>query len=267
MRPKVSVIIPSYKPEKYLWECLDAINKQDLDKSLYEVIIVLNGCKEPYESRINKHIEGFEGSWRLIQLDDGGVSNARNIGIDNAEGEFIAFIDDDDYVSDSYLKSLLKVSSIDTVGLARPLAFKDDTREIVPYALTKEFDLKSKRGVCPFYFPKRLFAGPCMKLIHRDVLGEKRFDVRFKNSEDSLYMFSISCNIKKAAFTVPDAVYYRRYRDGSAITTKRSFWNKVSNANRIMWEETKLFWGHFPRYNFLFYSTRLLGAIRGAIKR
>lgn len=263
---RVSVIIPSYKPDDYIWTCLDSINKQELDKKLFEVIIVLNGCKEPYETLIKNYISGFEGSWKVIQLDKGGVSNARNVGIENSNGEFIAFVDDDDFVTSSYLTELLQISSINTIGICRPLSFKDGIGEIAPFSLTKEFDKKCPRKKCKFYIPKRLFAGPCMKFIHRDIIRDRRFDTRFKNSEDSLFMFTISDRIKYAAFTSKNAIYYRRFRVGSAVTRKRSFGDKAKNASKIMWEESKIFWQGFPRYNFRFYITRLLGAIRGAIK-
>lgn len=263
--PRISVIIPTYKPGDYIWECLDSLNCQDLSKELFEVIIVLNGCKEPYYTQILSYFEKKEGIWRLIQIDAAGVSNARNVGIDQSRGEYIAFIDDDDFVSAVYLKELLKISAPDTVGLCRPLAFTDVFRKEVPLAMTAEFDGKYMKGKQAFYKPKKLFAGPCMKLIHRMIIGNRRFDKRFKNSEDSLFMFTISDRIKWANFTSSDAVYYRRFREGSAVTTRRSFLEKINNALRIIKEETKLYWRFFPKYNFIFYITRILGAIHGTI--
>lgn len=263
--PKISVIIPTYKPQDYIWECLDSLKNQELDKEMFEVIIVLNGCRDPYESQIQSYIEQMDGSWKLIQLNEGGVSNARNVGIEQSQGEFIAFIDDDDIVSPAYLKELLMVSSHDTVGICRPVAFDDVSGKEVSIKMTDEFDNKAKLGKQPFYKPKKLFSGPCMKLIHRHIIGERRFDKRFKNSEDSLFMFTISNKIKWAAFTSSNAVYYRRFRSGSAVTSKRSFPDKLSNSCKIIGEESKLYWRHFPQYSFSFYFTRMLGAIHGAL--
>ncbi len=264
----ISVIIPSYKPKGYLWSCLKSIQSQSLDKSQYEVIIVLNGCREPYYSLIKSFLESSEVSFNftLIQLDAGGVSNARNKGIDSAKGEYIAFIDDDDYVSDSYLEELLKVSSYDTIGLSKTLAFYDGHEETFSYRLTKEYDNNHQRGKQPFFIPRRLFAGPCMKLIHRDIIGTRRFDVRFRNSEDSLFMFAISDRIRFASFTGETAVYYRRYREGSAVMAKRTSLEKAKNALQIIKEESRLYFIAFPKYKFVFYLTRVLGAVRGTIK-
>ena len=264
---RISVIIPSYKPKDYLWECLNSLQNQTLDRALYEVIIVLNGCKEPFDSRIREYLKNVppDLSYSFIQLDEGGVSNARNVGLNHAKGEYIAFVDDDDYVSDTYLEELLHVSSEDTVGLCRTLAYYDTSGEIRDYRLTKEYDDKHSFGKQPFHRPRRLFAGPCMKLIHKSIIGTRRFNTDFTNSEDSLFMFQISDRMKWADFTSDAAVYFRRYRQGSAVMRKRSKGEKIKNAIRVINEETKTYFWNFPRYNFFFYVTRILGAIRGTI--
>ena len=85
----ISVIIPTYKPKDYLWECLDSLSCQTIEKSKFEVLIILNGCNEPYNTQIIKYIESQQNvQWRLFQTDEPGVSNARNIGLDKAEGEY-----------------------------------------------------------------------------------------------------------------------------------------------------------------------------------
>ena len=262
---RISVIIPSYKPGDYIWKCLDSLCEQSLSKKDFEVILVLNGCKEPYETKIKAYLSDSDFHYKYIQLDEGGVSHARNTGIEKAQGEYIAFIDDDDYVSPLYLERLLAVSSPDTVGLCRPIAFSDANGEEMPLEMTTEFDKKSQNGKQKFYLPKKLFAGPCIKLIHRGIIGDVRFDKRFKNSEDSLFIFAISKNIKWANFTTAEAIYYRRFREGSAVTTKRSLCNKFNNAFKIICEETKMYTKHFSQYNFTFYLTRILGAVRGAL--
>lgn len=262
---KVSVIIPTYKPKDYLWQCLSSLQGQTLNKEYFEVIIVLNGCKEPYESHILHFLETVDFSFKFIQIDEGGVSNARNRGIDVSLGEYIAFIDDDDYVSAQYLDELLCKSSTDTVCLCLPIAFRDGFDDSIPYALTNEYYDKKVNGKQPFYIPKKLFAGPCMKLIHRSIIGNRRFDVSLQNSEDSLYMFTISDRIRWATFTSTDAIYYRRFRIGSAVTRKRSFSSRFRNAIQVIWKETRVFFSGFPRYNFVFYVTRMLGAIHGLL--
>ena len=86
----ITVIIPTYKPGAYLWKCLDSLESQTIEKSLYEVIVILNGCREPYATNMAQGIGKYSMNVRIEQTDTPGVSNARNIGIDMAGiGPFI----------------------------------------------------------------------------------------------------------------------------------------------------------------------------------
>ena len=110
---KISVIIPTYKPQSYLWECLDSIVQQTFPKEHFEVILVLNGCTEPYKSMIEKYIaEKMQGmNMNFIHTEESGVSNARNLALDVAVGEYITFLVDDDYISDCTLSELYEVAN------------------------------------------------------------------------------------------------------------------------------------------------------------
>ena len=55
----ISVIIPTYRPKDYLWECLDSIVNQTFPKDKFELLVVLNGCSEPWKSQIDKYISFF----------------------------------------------------------------------------------------------------------------------------------------------------------------------------------------------------------------
>lgn len=261
---RVSVIIPSYCPGAYLWECLDSLDRQSFPKSDFEVILVLNGCNEPYYSQIQEYLYAHpELPCRLLQTDKAGVSNARNLGMDASRGEYISFIDDDDFVSSSYLEELFSKANKETISLCRPVAFLDGDKDELPdYRISKEYSRFSKKGKQPFSHPKKFFSGPCMKLIHKEIIGDRRFDIRFKNGEDSLFMFLLSDRMKWCDFTSPEAVYYRRFRGGSAAMSRRGIMEKAVNSFRLIWEYTKLYLKGFPHYSFTFYGTRVLGSIR-----
>ena len=87
---------------------------QTLEKEKFEVIIVLNGPKEPFHSEITGLISSYP-TIRLLYEEKSGVSNARNKGIEDSKGNFICFIDDDDMISPTYLESLLEISSREIV--------------------------------------------------------------------------------------------------------------------------------------------------------
>jgi len=261
----ISVIIPTYKPGKYLNECLSSLAKQSISKDDFMVTVVLNGCCEPWLSEIRDDTRFLHAQYGLqseiLQCDLGNVSNARNIGLRRAKGEYICFIDDDDYVSSTYLEQLLSKASKDTVSLCRPYAFNDGDSQELPYRITNDWNRCHLNGKQPFYLPKRFFDGPCMKMIHRDIIGDRRFDTGIKNGEDSIFMFLISDKIKYADFTDSSAVYYRRIRQGSAqsnLNTLGKRWKAVSGKVRMYF---KYFFKSPSAYCFRFFASRVLASV------
>ena len=260
---KISLIIPTYKPADYIWECLDSLEKQTFPKTYFEVILVLNGCKEPYYSQLKEYIAKSEVQYNLIQTDEGGVSNARNIALDNAKGEYITFIDDDDFVSPSYLEELYAKSSPDTMALCYPYAFNDGDMTQLPYSITEQYESRVPYGKQSYPRTRKFFSGPCMKLIPVSFIQGRRFDVRFKNGEDNLFMFLISNKFKWVDFTSRNAIYYRRYREGSAISKKRGFLERITNPLKLIKEETIIYFK--GNYSFEFYITRILAECKSIL--
>lgn len=266
---KISVIVPTYKPQAYLWECLDSIYKQTLPKDDYELILVLNGCKDPYDSQIKNWLVAHnEMQVQYFQTDLSGVSNARNIALDNAKGEYITFIDDDDFISPSYLEELYEKASPDTVSLCYPYAFNDgEPEKQLEYRITDAYEYCIKHGCNNLSSrARKFFSGPCMKLIPMSFIQDRRFDVRFKNGEDSLFMFLISDKFKWVDFTSREAVYCRRLRNCSATTTKRSRLDVIKNECLMIREYTSIYWRVHSQYDFGFYFTRVVGALRVMVK-
>lgn len=261
---KISVVIPTYKPQSYIWECLDSIKNQTFSKEDFEVILVLNGCNEPYYSQIKEYIDQNLVGYNInfIQTSSSGVSNARNMALDMVRGEYITFLDDDDYISPKYLEELYKAASHDTVSLCYPYAFNDGKSDVqLAYPLTKVFDeYHSKTKLRLSSNVRKYFSGPCMKLIPTEFIQDRRFDIRFKNGEDSIFMFLISDRIKKLSFTTKDAIYYRRFRDGSAVMRTRSASARIKNNINCIQEYTRIFFS--GRYNVLFYLSRIVAEIR-----
>ncbi len=259
---KISVIIPTYKPQSYIWECLDSLVNQTFPYDDFEIVLVLNGCKEPWESKIRNYISQHPDiNFNFIQTDLGGVSNARNLALDVANGEYITFIDDDDYVSATYLEELYAISSVDTLALSYPFQFSENHPNIqLQEGLLNTYNKFAGKGKIPFQKARKYFAGPWMKLIHRSCIRDRRFDVRFKNGEDCLYMFLISDKFKYVNFTSKNSIYYRRFREGSAVMRHRTRKERLLNTLRGFREYCKMY--KIKEHNFNFFLTRLLAEIK-----
>jgi len=271
MAYSVSVIIPSYKPQDYYIDaCLESLASQTLGKDRFQVLLVLNGCREPWLSSLTDKIARLKMDYgldiSLLTSSFGSVSNARNIGLDNAKGEFICFIDDDDYVSPTYLEDLLSIAESDTIALCHPVAFSDDGNSPATYCMEAEYNRCASRGRQKFHRAKKYFQGPCMKMIHRDIIGDRRFDTRFKNGEDSIFMFLISDRMKYVNFTGPQSIYYRRIRPDSAQSALAC---SLKKRLSVSWDKFRMFTVYYFRapfkYNLNFYITRLLASIKTII--
>ena len=262
-RMKITIIIPTYQPQDYLWQCLDSFAAQTLDKRLWELIVVLNGKAEPWLTQLKAYQAAHaDMQLHILHTDRAGVSNARNMGLDAAKGDYIGFVDDDDYVSPAYLEELSSIASPQTVAAAYTVAF-DNTRAHVPYYIENAYHRYAPKGTVPFYQARTYFSGPCMKLIHRNIIGDRRFDTGFALGEDSLFMFLISNRMQQVQFTGTQAVYYRRIRPGSASQSK-SRREVIRNCMRLMRHYTRIYL-HGKGYNVSFYLTRMMGAVHTII--
>lgn len=254
----VSVIIPSYKPGDYLWECLDSLCNQSLDGKDFEVLIVLNGCNKPFAEQIEKYIKRNQTHCiRLIQTDEPGVSNARNIGIEVAKGEYITFVDDDDIVSPAYLEDLLEVSSPTCVGCASMKAFYKDTNEGIETFLSKAYE-RCKNRPFDFFEYRQFLSPPVAKMIHKSIIGNTRFPIDMKKSEDSVFCLQISPRIKDMKLASADAIYYQRLREGSAMRKKESFWSIIKEHLLIEYKYLSVWLKKPFRYNLKFFLSRLV---------
>lgn len=263
---RISIIVPTYKPQAYLWECLDSIYKQTFPKTDYELVLVLNGCNEPYNTQINEWFSNHSDlQVQYFQTDEGGVSNARNIALDNVRGEYVTFIDDDDLTSPMYLEELYEKATPDTVSLCYPYAFNDGKieKQLSSYGVTDAYNYCIEHKCNKLTsMVRKYFSGPCMKLIPMSFIQDRRYDVRFKNGEDSLFMFLISDKIKKVAFTSKDAIYYRRYRDNSAYTRGKTKRENIANKMNMIKAYISIYLRKPQKYSLLFFITRLLGTLR-----
>lgn len=266
---KVSVILPTYKPGAYIDECIASLVAQDMPKSDWELVVVVNGCCEPYCTRITKLLVGTGVQSQLLQTDRGGVSNARNMGMAAARGEYFAFVDDDDYVSPAYLSELYACVTPCCVSFSATTAFFDDTKAVCPdYYIAKDYARLTAGGRQEYnslYAVRRYLNGPCMKMLHKDVVAGRRFNTTLANGEDSVFMFSVSDRIATMRFTSPSAMYYRRVRTKSATSNCDNRSYRWRNGVRLMWNFFKVYARGPFRYSLPLFVSRLLAVAKTAL--
>lgn len=262
---KISVIIPSYRPGKYIEQCLRSVESQSLDCAEYEVIVVLNGCCDPYLDMINGFVEANDyGNIIVVQTDEGGVSNARNIGINHASGQYLLFLDDDDWLSPTYLDALLAEAKDDVVVNGNFLMVDDEGQNASPHFLSSAYERLHASGRSEFgVFEGRSFmSSACGKLIPQKVIGSDRFNVCYRLGEDSLFMFAVSPRVRSLRIGPADAIYYIRCRNNSASRSKWPWSYRARLAVSLAAAYVAIYLRRPLRFHFLFFASRVVATLR-----
>lgn len=237
--PEISIIIPIYNSEA----CISVISERVKGQTFqdFEAIFIDDGSTDN-SLRICNEMAADDNRIRVIHQENSGVSAARNTGLDNASGEYIAFIDSDDLVAQNYLEYLVRGMDEDSVVLSTC-----GHERIYDY----DYHFSSALGESEL-----LLAQQCAKrmltdnfpvsvwgaLFRRDLIGDIRFPVGIRNNEDKqfLYLYLVKNEKGKVAFS-GTKLYGYMVRDGSAT---RSAWNGsvdvVNVADRIREETNKI---------------------------
>lgn len=251
----ISVIIPTYKPEGYIYECLSSLYLQTLNSDRFEVLIVLNGPKEPFDNQISSFLADKD-NMHLLYTDKVGVSNARNVGIEKSKGDYISFIDDDDIVSDNYLEFLLAKADSCSIVVSNVYNFTNDKNEKIKDYLT------FKDNSSNIFKNRSYLSNACCKLIPLSVIENMRFDENFVKGEDAIFMFSISNRISRIQKTDAKCIYYRRIREMSASRKKTSLINNFLTAIKQQYTFSYIYIKNPFKYNFFLYISRLLAVLK-----
>lgn len=114
----LSIIVPIYNVEKYLRKCIDSLLNQDLPKEQYEIILVDDGSPDKCGEIADEYALQHQNI-RVIHQENGGLSAARNTGIDAAKGKYIQFVDSDDYLESNVLGRLVERVQNDDLDVLR----------------------------------------------------------------------------------------------------------------------------------------------------
>lgn len=186
--PKISVIVPVYNTEKYLCRCINSILAQDFTD--FELILVDDGSKDMSGLICNEYAKK-DNRVKVYHKENGGVSSARNLGLNKAQGEFIAFIDSDDYVDSDYFSILMSGGNADLIVTGYKMLDKHNNI-IDQYNYSKS--ILSTRTDIANCLSKTLnqftFRAPWCKLFSRDIIKRHAiyFNTQMKQSEDSVFL-------------------------------------------------------------------------------
>ena len=222
--PMISVIIPVYKVEDYLNECMDSVLSQTYTD--FEVICIDDGSPDDCPRILDEYARQ-DSRVKIIHQENQGLSAARNTGLDNAKGEWIAFIDSDDKIAPTYLEKLAShTNNVDCVEVGLKY-FRNESDLLNLDAPSEWFDkyLFNKPGlfaIKPSIF-KYCAIGCWNKLYKRDII--EKYNLRFIKGllfEDNYFTFAYLSHCKNI-FEVGEKLYFYRNRQTSISNTKRNY--------------------------------------------
>ncbi len=262
--PKVSVIVPVYNTEKYLRRCVDSILAQTFPD--YELLLIDDGSKDTSGAICDEYAER-DSRVRVFHKPNGGVSSARNIGLDNARGRYVTFVDSDDWVEREMLASmaLCVAEGSGTVFCGTQIL---SGHKGVGFSFKKDEAFPSIEEYLARYDIRR---NPWGILLERDLIERKhiRFNTELVAGEDTIFNMEYFAQCEGKVYCASGRLYvYNDIRTESAchnvsMETCLSFMKGCmlmpeiptkGNAARYMQQLCKKFAKHFlHNLRFLYY--------------
>ncbi len=211
---RLSIIIPVYNAEEYLDRCLVSIFEQGF--SSYEVILVDDGSSDSSPLICDRY-SATDPRFRTIHKENGGVSSARNAGMNLAKGEYLMFVDSDDALLPDALEGMMEGVVDEDVIVGGYTAFIGGVpgKEVLPLR-TRSY--RGEEMACFFEDNIRrncdMMDAPWAKMFRRKTVGNLRFCEELCYAEDKLFVFTFLCKCQ-SAHTCGVPVYAYHIRPGS----------------------------------------------------
>ena len=202
----ISVIVPAYNAEKTIKKCINSILNQTYND--LEVIVINDGSVDDTE-KVVKTLQEQDCRVKLITIPNGGVSHARNVGIDNASGDYITFVDSDDYIDIGMYECLINIIRKYNVKIAHCSYKNVDEKENIISVVgdTGNITELNHDEAMSCLLSGRLFAGGLWNKIYAsELFSSIRLDENIKYNEDVLANFYLFDRVEKSVFV--DRAFY-----------------------------------------------------------
>lgn len=242
-----SIIIPIYNAEATLHRCLDSLVGQQF--SDYELLLINDGSTDDSDAICREYANTYS-CVRYFAKENGGVSSARNLGLEQAKGEYILFVDSDDYVADNYFAAI-------------SAAVKDTSPDLLLFGYCNLGDKSAEWSTGEFYestetgvakqvssaLRRYLFSSLWNKVFKREIINE--YKLEFKSDldigEDQTYVFEYTMNIETIA-SITDILYFEDTANCYSLSRKARPYltEQLMEVNRRMYSAYR-FKEHSPQ--------------------
>ena len=241
MGEKISVIVPVYNVEAYLERCVESILHQTYTN--FELILINDGSTDS-SGKICDDLANQYENIKVYHIENAGVSNARNLGIQLATGAWITFIDSDDFVTNDYLATLASAVEGGNVGFViAPLHHIKNgiVTDLPPYSGRKEL-WSTEETMKELLMTTKTSFFPVAKLFKRDLLVDEKFNTDYHLAEDALFLTELLLKTRCSSVFIDKPIYYYDHREGSATTSvNRYVFDTIEVYMRIIAQVSQVF--------------------------
>lgn len=232
----VSIIMPAFKSVDRISRAMDSILAQTECRNNFEVVVILNGPQDGTEELLRSYIKRFpDVGIKIEKCKLESASAARNVGLRAAEFSYSTFLDDDDYISHTFVSSLLENASPDRIVFSEIVDFTDGDQNLSPITKQVRQASNGRSGFIESPFDVRgILAMTCAKLAPTATLLRYEFESDLKSGEDVVFWTEVILDSGLLLYATADyegAVYYRELRPGSV--SRRADEYKFSVTERL----------------------------------
>lgn len=268
MGEKISIIVPVYNVEAYLERCVESILQQTYTH--FELILINDGSTDS-SGQICDHLASQYENIKVYHIENAGVSNARNMGIQLATGSWVTFIDSDDFVTQDYLATLASAVEGVNVGFAiAPLHhIKNGIVTDLPSHSGKTELWSTEETMKELLMTTRTSFFPVAKLFKRDLLADEKFNTNYHLAEDALFLTELLLKTRCSCVFIDKPVYYYDHREGSATTSvNRHVFDTIEVYQQIIAQVSQAFpnlkyelinrecWSYITVYDKIIFTSR-----------
>lgn len=251
--PILSIIIPVYKTEKFLKNCIESILNQTFKE--YELILVDDGSPDNCGSICDEYAKK-NNRITVIHKKNGGLSSARNAGLDIAKGNYITFVDSDDTIENNTYQENISflLEHPETDVLQYPIAYHKHNNDIHIETLTRQI-ISGSNNICSYWFGHPDMKGYAFNRIYKkNVFSTNRFPENILYPEDLFTLINIGKEIQNLYISNRGRYnYYLRDNSLSSATTTTTF-RHYRDYLYVLMHGLKSFYAANNQCSYIFYS-------------
>ncbi len=262
---KISVIVPVYHVEKFLKKCVESILSQT-HRNL-EVILVNDASSDKCREICQEFAEKDDRVIVVHHEKNKGVAAARNSGLDIATGDFVGFVDGDDWIEPDMYEHLLHSLIKYEVDIAQCSGCLEDTdgQLLSEEMKSKGTNVYDKRTAVNQFFEHEINHSLCMKLLSRKIIGNFRLNEQYKQAEDALFIYYLLKQEAKVVTTNVSKYHYVRHSGSCTTKFNETYFDHLAVCHLMLQEEGEE--STFRRGALRHYTFSMLRAIEAIQKQ